>query len=38
VNDAQTKELAAYSKQIAEEEFKWSHIADQYMLCINKEI
>lgn len=38
VTDEQTEQLASYSKQIAEEEFKWSHIADQYMQCIKKEI
>jgi glycosyltransferase involved in cell wall biosynthesis len=34
----QVKELAAASRLTADEEFKWSHIADQYMQCINREI
>lgn len=38
VTPEQVKELAAASSLTADEEFKWSHIADQYMQCINKEI
>ena len=37
VTPEQTKQLAIASASTAEEEFKWSHIAKQYMQCINKE-
>lgn len=38
VTPEQTKELAQASAKTAEEEFKWSHIANQYLRCIKKEI
>lgn len=36
VSAQEVQELAAKSKQIAEEEFKWSHIANLYQQCIEK--
>lgn len=37
VTSEQVKDLANASKKTAEEEFKWSHIANQYLQCIKKE-
>lgn len=38
VTDEEVSELAAASLQIAKEEFKWSHIANQYLQLIKKEV
>ena len=38
VTPEQVKELSDASKQTAEEEFKWSHIAGQYFQCIKNEM
>lgn len=38
VTPEQVAELSNASKKTAEEEFKWSHIADQYLKCIKREI
>ncbi len=38
VTQDEVNDLATASKKIAEEEFKWSHICNQYLKCIKKEI
>lgn len=38
VTHEQVKDLAEASRKTAEEEFKWSHIANQYLKCIKREI